>query len=641
MRQTAGCKNKGFTLIEMTVVLVIASIIIALGLSLAKPFFAEKQKQRTVDAVKTIEQAMADYFAKYGNYPCPAPLTTQRNDAADGRATDCNVAAIPAGVYEVDGRNAMPVRIGTIPYRDLEIPVDATIDAQLNRLTYAVSVPSVIAYDDSSDPAMNTGAIDIVDGSGNSLLDIPGTAHFFYFSHGRDGKGAFTEAGVPYGTACGAAGSSIDSENCDFADPATADATFAALRIEQLGTGATYYDDVSTYSLLVDGNEDGLWQRGTPNTDDIYNLNDEAVIVGGTTPPIPNPAVPTRTVDFGVYGDWVGFEVGEISGTHYSDDQNDGVAFSGYRGRSGGGLARANDRLASFQGRGAGVTPTTGSGVQSGAGMRIYAESNFGPTSMPSYLTLNTVVAGQTGSLERMRINSIGNVGIGTPSPRTLLDVNGEIKISSSAIACSGVTEGAQRYNTGTNKMEFCDGSNWISFTAGSLPNCANGQYISFNAAGTAVCVNPSSGVPNCASGQFISFDASGQLVCTNAPGGGLPANCQPGDLIHVSATSTLECTTPPVCAPSEVRSLDANGNVVCVSFGQQVNAQCGGLPGACVSGRSSGVHRSSRGCGISSTCYVCSWTCSGTNGGAPADCRVSDSSSAHHSGGPCAQGNW
>ncbi|WP_413944108.1 beta strand repeat-containing protein [Bdellovibrio sp. HCB-162] len=57
-----------------------------------------------------------------------------------------------------------------------------------------------------------------------------------------------------------------------------------------------------------------------------------------------------------------------------------------------------------------------------------------------------------------------GNVGIGTASPAAKLDVQGEVKFGNTSSACSGTTEGQQRYNSTTKQMEFCNGTVWKSF---------------------------------------------------------------------------------------------------------------------------------------------------------------------------------
>lgn len=70
-------------------------------------------------------------------------------------------------------------------------------------------------------------------------------------------------------------------------------------------------------------------------------------------------------------------------------------------------------------------------------------------------------------------INYIGYVGIGTVSPNANLEVVGEVKVGNSGIACSGTNKGAQRYNAGSDMMEYCSGTGWkpIGGNAGTLVN--------------------------------------------------------------------------------------------------------------------------------------------------------------------------
>jgi len=57
-----------------------------------------------------------------------------------------------------------------------------------------------------------------------------------------------------------------------------------------------------------------------------------------------------------------------------------------------------------------------------------------------------------------------GNVGVGAATPATTLDVNGNLKIGDAGVACAAGTAGAQRYNSTTKTMQFCNGTSWSSF---------------------------------------------------------------------------------------------------------------------------------------------------------------------------------
>jgi hypothetical protein len=60
------------------------------------------------------------------------------------------------------------------------------------------------------------------------------------------------------------------------------------------------------------------------------------------------------------------------------------------------------------------------------------AEENFTPTSQGTYLVLRTTSLGSTSNTEKMRITSVGNVGIGTAAPNSKLHiVGGDIEVGS------------------------------------------------------------------------------------------------------------------------------------------------------------------------------------------------------------------
>jgi len=83
-----------------------------------------------------------------------------------------------------------------------------------------------------------------------------------------------------------------------------------------------------------------------------------------------------------------------------------------------------------------------------------------------------------------------GNVGIGTTNPSAKLQVAGEIKIGNTSSACDSSTEGQQRYNSTTKKMEYCNGTSWTEFGSGGggggITSCPAGWTMIGDAGKTA-----------------------------------------------------------------------------------------------------------------------------------------------------------
>lgn len=100
------------------------------------------------------------------------------------------------------------------------------------------------------------------------------------------------------------------------------------------------------------------------------------------------------------------------------------------------GRPRTNDALGYF-GFGSYI-----SGVKYSAFIFAKAESNWTATAYPTYLSFLTAQA--TGGVERMRITSVGNVGVGTIAPAQKLEVNGGVRMNTAVVrpVCSAAVRG-------------------------------------------------------------------------------------------------------------------------------------------------------------------------------------------------------
>ncbi len=100
------------------------------------------------------------------------------------------------------------------------------------------------------------------------------------------------------------------------------------------------------------------------------------------------------------------------------------------------------------------------------------------------------------GFLPRMAIETDGKVGVGSMSPKAKLDVAGDIKIGNSNATCDANTVGSQRFNSGTGKMQFCNGTSWGDIDTVGGSSTAAGDFVN------------NSDVPNCLAGEKLQMSA-------------------------------------------------------------------------------------------------------------------------------------
>lgn len=199
--------SKGFTLIEMSVAIMIIGLMIAPAMYLYGQKLKVEKIEQTKDAMKWAEMSMADYYSMYARYPCPASTIAQPGDANYGRE-DCS--ATPVGVVTVMSNTvpAVEIMIGSVPFRQMNLQEQQSYDGYGNRLTYAI--PRFLTDSTTFDP--EAGAISLVDINDVNMLPVADSARFILASHGADGVGGVTRSGVVRG---GCPAGTLQEENCD------------------------------------------------------------------------------------------------------------------------------------------------------------------------------------------------------------------------------------------------------------------------------------------------------------------------------------------------------------------------------------------------------------------------------------------
>lgn len=285
---------RGFTLIELSIVLLISGVAIAAALSLYTNYLRRVQIEKTYSNVFDANQLMQQAWDIEKRYFCPADPTLPPGDPNYGRErADCASAVavgsctggatgvcVGNGLDTTVDTDAAPDRvvIGMLPFVTIAERFEAQKTALLtvyndpatdkkerdaakrkldgislggfakarkfafdgwgNQLTYAVSASMANA----TTANVKGGAIQVNNTFGTS--DNTDGVHFVMISHGKNAKAAYNALGVRP-TACGVGMSALETENCDI------DGVFSQTTISSTVENATESDDIVIYNNYV------------------------------------------------------------------------------------------------------------------------------------------------------------------------------------------------------------------------------------------------------------------------------------------------------------------------------------------------------------------------------------------------------
>lgn len=297
-RMHVGNTKKGFTLLEMSVSLIIIGMLLAGAVQIYRIYQENKAMTLTNRVVADLSIKIYEFKNAHGRYPCPAPiLETRVNNPNHGMETNCadpnigtaapvapgtcldgtvgpdnfNGICVERSTRTIAGLNPR-VRVGGIPFRTLQIEEKDTIDGYGNRIVYSVTEEMAVTntYKDS------IAAIELRDGAGNVLSNGDRSLAFFLFSPGKNKNGAVNESGVP--APCVTGGTNFDGENCrDFASTTNTDAVYV---MDAQASGNNQFDDIVEYFVPT---EVALWRRENDTSENIVDMSERFVGVGTNT----------------------------------------------------------------------------------------------------------------------------------------------------------------------------------------------------------------------------------------------------------------------------------------------------------------------------------------------------------------------
>jgi prepilin-type N-terminal cleavage/methylation domain-containing protein len=233
-------KESGFSLVELSIVIVITSLLLTSIITLSPQQEAEDLVKITNQKLDRIEMAIRAHQMLKGRLPCPARRLEALTSSLLGVETDCTVliSGFNATVNDV-ASGADYVRLGSVPVKELGLSDEDTYDAWGNRITYAIIrqlATSAANYDAYT--TATTRVITIIGSAGTAINAAnPEQVAYVLISHGKDGLGSFNRTYTGASSVIVACGSNNDTENCD------EDTSFRAQNANYNGGGA-YYDDI-------------------------------------------------------------------------------------------------------------------------------------------------------------------------------------------------------------------------------------------------------------------------------------------------------------------------------------------------------------------------------------------------------------
>jgi prepilin-type N-terminal cleavage/methylation domain-containing protein len=229
---------RGFSLIELSVVVAIISVVAALGLEAAANFVNRTSGAVTRERLVVADEAVNRFFKIYGRLPCPASRAVALAAANSSFGVeDCTIAVWTADAEYVTLTGGGLVA-GMLPYRTLNIPMTYALDGFNNKLNYVVTKNLTVAggsatilnrFGSTGGAAATNGIAGIeirtgvleepCGGSKCQKVADPSTstgAAYILFSNGTDQRGAVPVRATSVATACSASTARVDSMNCQW-----------------------------------------------------------------------------------------------------------------------------------------------------------------------------------------------------------------------------------------------------------------------------------------------------------------------------------------------------------------------------------------------------------------------------------------
>jgi prepilin-type N-terminal cleavage/methylation domain-containing protein len=187
--------KKAFTLIELSIVVLIISVLISGGLQVSINAMNNAKIKTTRDRMNEIYKALGNYALANKRLPCAASITDLKSSSSTYGNEPLTCSSATAGIYT--SANASNLIYGMVPIKALGLSLDMAEDGFGNKFAYVVDTnfaktdgSAFSSYSSIAIKENQGGSIDqtIVPASGASVSD---GAIFAIISHGQNQLGAF------------------------------------------------------------------------------------------------------------------------------------------------------------------------------------------------------------------------------------------------------------------------------------------------------------------------------------------------------------------------------------------------------------------------------------------------------------------
>lgn len=306
--------KKAFSLIELSIVIVIVSIMITGVLSVSVSSINNAKIKTTNDRMKEVYKAMGNFLLANKRLPCPAAITKVKSVDSDygaevGGGTECS----GAGVYQ--STTVSTLVYGMVPIRALGLANDMAEDGFESKITYIVDKDMTNTFEASPtlgnatfSTGTSTSILTINDKPGGVTQAVTADAIMALISHGANKSGAFNANSSTQNTRSSNA-DEMENDATTFDNAPTPKTAVFNATIISSSADSDVFDDIVFFKLrndfvqdfnamfLIPCEGDDNTGNFTANTSDVYYY--QVVTSGdGCTP----PAVRSRKCE--AYGSW-------------------------------------------------------------------------------------------------------------------------------------------------------------------------------------------------------------------------------------------------------------------------------------------------------------------------------------------------